>query len=68
MRPATTSGAVTSSRRRGVQLVTGTAVVGGLWSAAAPWWAWAVLLSGLLVLATGLRRLSPTELLTKCSA
>lgn len=68
MRPATTSGAVTSSRRRGVQLVTGTAVVGGLWSATAPWWAWAVLLSGLLVLATGLRRLSPTELLTKCSA
>ncbi|MFT7836830.1 hypothetical protein Q5530_11840 [Saccharothrix sp. BKS2] len=50
-----------------MQLVTGVAVGGGLGAVAAPWWAWAVVLPGLWLLAAAMRRMTPSYLVTRCS-
>lgn len=65
--PVTTSGTLTSRRRRGVQLVAGVAIAAGLVAVAAPWWAWAIVLSSLWLSAAGLRRMPTSALLTGCS-
>ncbi|WP_177221165.1 hypothetical protein [Lentzea xinjiangensis] len=48
--------------------MTGAAVGGGLVAAAAPWWAWAVLLLGLWLTSAALRRMTPSHLFTRCGA
>ncbi|SER05042.1 hypothetical protein SAMN05216188_107203 [Lentzea xinjiangensis] len=64
----TVSAALTAGSGRAVHLVTGAAVGGGLVAAAAPWWAWAVLLLGLWLTSAALRRMTPSHLFTRCGA
>lgn len=64
----TAAAALTAGSGRAVHLVTGAALGGALVAAAAPWWAWAVLLPGLWLSSVALRRMTPSDLFTRCSA
>ncbi|MDU0292933.1 hypothetical protein [Saccharothrix longispora] len=57
-----------ADRHRHVLVAAGAVVAGGLGAFAAPWWAWVVLSAGLLPTFAVLRRMTPADVLTRCSA
>ncbi|MEU4769052.1 hypothetical protein AB0H12_37970 [Actinosynnema sp. NPDC023794] len=63
-----TAGTLIANSGRAVHVVTGAALGGGLVAAAAPWWAWVVLLPGLWLSSVALRRMTPSDLFTRCGA
>ncbi|MDQ2587838.1 hypothetical protein [Saccharothrix yanglingensis] len=57
-----------ADRHRHVGMAAVAVVAGGLGAFAAPWWTWVVVSAGLLPTFAVLRRMTPADVVTRCSA